>query len=255
MEQKLNPKRKTHPITKLVDFHTKIKLEDAAFKYSNLGGYHEDYDAKLANQKYQVPIQTNAVSGAVEAMTGLNYKQVTQQEFTEGTTGTANANFKYTTKGAAKLAASLHNDKELHLEVPLKHILEWKQIFPAGKRYYITLHKVKESFLLCSQDSGAHQNVILQLTDCTIDVPIVELTPEKQELEHRNIASDEGICYSLMNSYVRSYYIYSTDTTNFNHNITNGYKPKYLLIYWVDHMHESNGDININNFALKRPSL
>ena len=155
----IEPRIQTHQVTKLIDFHTKMKLEDAAFKYSNLGGYHEDYDAKLVTQKYQVPIQIIAVSGAVEAMTGLNYKQVTQQEFTEGTTRKANADFKYTTKGATKLAVSLHNGKELHLEVPLRHIsrlAKCKKIFPAGKRYYITLHKVKESFLLCSQGSGAH---------------------------------------------------------------------------------------------------
>ena len=231
-----------------------MKPEDAAFKYSNLGGYHEDYDAKVSTQKYQVPIQINAVSGAIEATMGVNYKQVTEEEFTEGNTGKANADFKYTTKGAAKLVASLHNGKELHLEVPLRHISrlgKCKQMFPAGKRYYITLHKAKESFLLCSQDSTAHQNVIFQLTDCTIDVSIIELQPEKQELEHRKIALDEEICYSLMNSYVRSYYIYPIDTTNFNHNVKNGYKPKYLLIYWVDHTHESDGDININNLSWK----
>ena len=117
------------------------------------------------------------------------------------------------------------------------------------------MFKAKESFLLCSQDPGAHQNVIFQLTDCMIDVPIVELMPEKQETERKKIASDEGICYSLMNSAVRSYYIYPIDTTIYNYNVMNGYKAKYIFIYWVDHTHESDGDININNFILERPNL
>ena len=68
-----------------------------------------------------------------------------------------------------------------------------------------------------------------------IDVPIVELIPEKQETARKKIASDEGICYRIMNSYVRSYYIYPIDTTAYNYNVTNGYKAKYIFIYWVDH--------------------
>ena len=39
----------THQITKLVDFHTKMKPEEAALKYSNLGGYYEEYDSKTAD--------------------------------------------------------------------------------------------------------------------------------------------------------------------------------------------------------------
>ena len=77
----------------------------------------------------------------------------------------------------------------------------------------------------------------------------------KQETEQKKIASDEGICYSLMNSYIRSYYIYPIDTTIYNYNVMNGYKAKYIFIYWVDHTHESDGDININNFILERPNL
>ena len=161
-------------------------------------------------------------------------------------------------KGAAKLAISLNSGQEVHFEVPLRHICrlaKCKQIFSAGKKYYITLHKAKESFLLCSQDPAAHQNVVFQLTNCIINVPIVELQPEKQEMEQKKIASDEGICYSLMNSYIRSYYIYPIYTTNYSYNVTNGYKAKYIFIYWVDHTHESDGDININNFILERPNL
>ena len=143
-------------------------------------------------------IQINADTGAIEPIMGVNYKQVTEQHFTEGTTGQMNRGSRYTTKGAAKLATSLNNGQEVHFEVLLRHICrlaKCKQMFLAGKRYFITLHKAKESFLLYSQDPGAHQNVIFQLTDCTIDVPIVELQIEKQEIERTKIVSDEGICY------------------------------------------------------------
>ena len=112
---------------------------------------------------------------------------MTQAQFTAGSTGGANENYQYTTKGAAKLAASFHNGQERHFEVPLRHLCrlaKCKQIFPSGK-YFITLHNAKESFLLCSQYPGAHQNIIFQLTDCTIDVLIIELQPEKQEEERR----------------------------------------------------------------------
>ena len=83
----IEPGTQTHQITKLIHFHTKMKPEEATFRYSNLGGYHEDYDAKLASQKYQVPIQINAATGTIEPTMGINYKQITQQHFTEGTTG------------------------------------------------------------------------------------------------------------------------------------------------------------------------
>ena len=72
----IEPRTQTHQITKLIDFHTKMKPEEAKFRYSNLGGYHEDYDAKLASQKYQIPIQINAATGAKEPITGVNYKQI-----------------------------------------------------------------------------------------------------------------------------------------------------------------------------------
>ena len=205
-----------------------------------------------------MPIQINADTGAIEPITEVNYKQITQQHFTEETAGQMNRNFRYTTKGAAKLATSLNNSQEVHFEVPLGHICrlaKCKQMFPVRKKYFFTLFKTKESVLLCSQDPGAHQNVIFQLTDCTIDVPIVESMPEKQETKRQKIASDEGICYSLMNSYIRSYYIYPIDTTIYNYNVMNGYRAKYIFIYWVDHTHESDGDININNFILERPNL
>ena len=52
----IQPTTQTHQITKLIDFHTKVKPEEAGFKYSNLGGYEYNYDSTMANQKYQVPI-------------------------------------------------------------------------------------------------------------------------------------------------------------------------------------------------------
>ena len=42
---------------------------------------------------------------------------------------------------------------------------------------------------------------------------------------------------------------------NYNPNVMNGYKPKYLFFYWVDYTHEGDGDININNYVLERLSL
>ena len=128
-------------------------------------------------------------------------------------------------------------------------------MFPSGKKYFITLYKTNELFLFTCQDRAAHQNVMFQLTHCTIEVPIVELQVEKQEEERKKIASEEGICYSLTNSYIRTYYIYPTDTVNHNSSVMNGYKPKYLFLYWVDFTHESDGDININNYVLERPNL
>ena len=53
---KIEPGMQTHQITKLVDFHTKMKPEEADFKYCNLGGYSEEYDSKTSDQKYGVPI-------------------------------------------------------------------------------------------------------------------------------------------------------------------------------------------------------
>ena len=113
-----------------------MKPEEEAFKYSNLGGYYEEYDSKTSDQKYGVPIQFNAATGAIKQVAGKNYKEVTQVQFTAGSTGGANENYQYTTKGAAKLAASFHNGQERHFEVQLRHLwrlAKCKQIFPSGK--------------------------------------------------------------------------------------------------------------------------
>ena len=115
----IEPATHTHQITKLIDFHTKVKPEDAAFKYTNLGGYTEDYDAKTANQRYQVPI-TIGNNGTITQAAGANYKQMTLAEFTEGSGGGANAGFRYMTKGAAELAAKFHLVAEVHFKVPLR---------------------------------------------------------------------------------------------------------------------------------------
>ena len=123
------------------------------------------------------------------------------------------------------------------------------------KKFFITLHKVDKSFLFTCQDPAAHQNVIFQMTDCTVEVSIVELMDDLKEQERQKIASDEGICYSLTNQYYRTFYISPNDTVLFNNNVTQGYKPKYLFLYWVDYTHESNGDMNINNYMLERPNL
>ena len=134
-DTEIEPGTQTHQITKLVDFHMKMKPEEAAFKYSNLGGY-EEYDSKTSDQKYGVPIQFNAATGATEQVAGKNYKQMTETQFTDGSTGGVNENYQYTTKGAAKLAASFHNGQERHFEVRLRHLrrlAKCKQIFPSGK--------------------------------------------------------------------------------------------------------------------------
>ena len=137
------PATQTHQITKLIYFHTKVKPEDAAFKYT------EDYDAKTANQRYQVPI-TSGNNEAIAQTARANYKQMTLAEFTEGSGGSANAGFGYTTKGAAELAGKSHLGAEVHFEVPLRRlcrVAKCKQMFPSGKKYFITLYKTKESFL------------------------------------------------------------------------------------------------------------
>ena len=115
----IEPATQTHQITKLIDFHTKVKPEDAAFKYTNLGGYTEDYDAKTGNQRYQVPMKIGN-NRALTQTAGANYKQMTLAEFTEGSGGDANAGFGYMTKGAAELAAKFHLGAEVHFEVPLR---------------------------------------------------------------------------------------------------------------------------------------
>ena len=87
-------------------------------------------------------------------------------------------------------------------------------------------------------------------------MPVVELTDDLKEEERQKIASDKGICYSLTNNeYYRTFYIYPDDTVLFNNNVTQGYKPKYLFLYWVDYTHQSNGDTNINNYVLERQNL
>ena len=128
-------------------------------------------------------------------------------------------------------------------------------MFPAGKKFFITLYKVHESFFMTSQDPAALNNVIFQMTDCTIHVPVVELTDDLKEEERLKIASEEGICYSFTNQYYKKFCIYPQDTLLYNNNVTQGYKPKYRFIYWVDYTHQSNGDININNYVLERPNL
>ena len=57
----IEPRTQTHQITKLVDFHTKMKPDEVAFKY--LGGYYEEYDSKTSDQKYGVPIHFNGATG------------------------------------------------------------------------------------------------------------------------------------------------------------------------------------------------
>ena len=181
---------------------------------------------------------------------------MTQAEFTGGTG--ANAGYAYTSTGAAKLTNKFNNGQELQFEVPLRRICRvanCKQMFPAGKKFFITLFKTHESFLLTSQDPAALNNIILQMTDCTIEVPVVELTDDLKEEERQKIASDEGICYSLTNEYYKTFYIYPHDTVLYNNNVTSGYKPKYLMLYWVDYTHQSHGDININNYILEKPNL
>ena len=128
-------------------------------------------------------------------------------------------------------------------------------MFPAGKKFLITLYKAPESFSLMCEDPAALNNVILQMTDCIIEVPTVELTDDLKEEEHLKVGSKEGICYSLMNDYYKTFYIYPSDTVLYNNNVTQGYKPPWLFLYWVNYSHQSNGDININNYVLERPSL
>ena len=86
-------------------------------------------------QLHQVPI-TIANDGMIAATAGVNYKYITQAQFTGGTAREANANFAYTTKGAAKLANKFNNGQEVQLEVPLQRICRvanCQQMFPAGK--------------------------------------------------------------------------------------------------------------------------
>ena len=93
---------------------------------------------------------------------------------------------------------------EVQLEVLLRNICrvaKCQQMFPAGKKFFITLYKANESFLFTSQDPAAHQNVIFQMTDCTIDVPVVELTDDLKEKEKR-LPSTKGSVTALPTSII-----------------------------------------------------
>ena len=126
---------------------------------------------QLKTQKYGVPL--TFTNGAVSANTAVNYKKIKQVEFTGGTSG--NADFCYTTNGAAKLATSFNLGVEQQFEVPLCHlsgVADCKQMFPSGKDYILSLYKVKEDFLFTCADPDISGNVILQLTGCEIHIPI-----------------------------------------------------------------------------------
>ena len=251
----IEPSTQTHQTTKIIQLYTTVKPEEALYKYQNLGGYEEKYDSTMATQLHQVPI-TIGNNGAITATAGANYKEITEVQFTGGTG--ANNNFAYTSSGAAKLTERFNNGQELQFVVPLRRICRvanCQQMFPAGKKFFITLYKAHESFLMTSQDPAALNNVILQMTDCTIHVPTVKLTDDLKEEERLKVASEEGICYSLTNQYYKTFYIYPHNTVLYNNNVTQGYKPKFMYIYWVDYTHQSNGDININNYVLERPNL
>ena len=115
----LGDRNRTHQITKLIDFHTKIKPEEATFRYLNLGGYEENYDSTTANKKYQVLI-TIGNDGAITATAGTDYKKIAEEQFIGGTG--ANSEFRYTSKGAAKLLAKFNNGAELQFKVLLRRI-------------------------------------------------------------------------------------------------------------------------------------
>ena len=94
-----------------------------------------------------------------------------------------------------------------------------------------------------SIDSAAADHLMFQLTECEIEVPIVELQPEKQEQERQKIATPEGIIYPIRNDYTQTFHIHPHNTSIYNNDIFNGYKAKYILLYWVDFTHETDGDI------------
>ena len=251
----IEPSTQTHQTTKIVQLYTTVKPKEALYKYQNLGAYEEKYDSTMATQLHQVPI-TIGNNGAITATAGADYKTITEVQFTGGTG--ANNNFAYMSAGAAKLTKRFNNGQELQFEVPLRRICRvanCQQMLPAGKKFFITLYKAHESFLMTSQDPAALNNVILQMTDCTIHIPVVELTDDLKEEERLKVASEERICYSLTNQYYKTFYICPHHTVLYNNNVTQGYKPKFMYIYWVDYTHQSNGDININNYVLERPSL
>ena len=130
--------------------YTTSKPEEATFKYSNLGGYEESYDSTKATQLHQVPI-TIGNDGAIMATAGSNYKKITETQFTARSTGGPNADFANTTKGAAALSAKFNNGEELQFKIPLRRICRvanCQQMFPAGKKIFITLYKAHKSFLM-----------------------------------------------------------------------------------------------------------
>ena len=56
--------------------------------------------------------------------------------------------------GAAKLTDKFNDGQEIQFEVPLRRICRianCKKMFPAGKKFFITLCKAPESFLLTCQ--------------------------------------------------------------------------------------------------------
>ena len=123
----------------------KLNPEDAEFFHSNMGGYVKEYEATTETQKYGVPL--TFTNGAMSANTAVDCKKIKQAEFTGSTSG--NADFCYTTKGAAKLILSFNLRVEQQFEVPLRHlsrVADCKQMFPSGKDYILSLHKAKEDF-------------------------------------------------------------------------------------------------------------
>ena len=118
--------------------------------------------------------------------------------------------------GAAKLTNKFNNGQELQFEVPLRRICRvanCKQMFPAGKKFFITLFKTHESFLLTSQDPAALNNVILQMTDCTIEVPVVELTDDLKEEERQKIAYATASPMSITRHFISTLMTLSCTTT------------------------------------------
>ena len=182
----IEPTSQTHQETKLVKFYTTTTPEAVEAKYSNMGGYFKDYDSTNATQKFQVPVRINATTGVMEPIPGNDhdYRRISQTHFIEGTAGEINRDFRYTTKGAAALSDKFNNGAEVHFQIPLRRICKYAQcdqMSPSEKDYYITLHKMRESFLFTCQRSTVHQNIMFQITNCEIHVPIVELSPEKKK--------------------------------------------------------------------------
>ena len=142
----IEPSTQTHQTTKIIQLYTTVKPEEALHKYQNLGGYEEKYNSTMATQLHQVPI-TIGNNGAITATTGADYKTITEAQFIGGTG--VNNNFAYMSAGAAKLTKRFNNRQELQFEVPLRRICRvanCQQMFPAGKKFFITLYKAHEPF-------------------------------------------------------------------------------------------------------------